>query len=117
MSARFADIISKNNHLLVEDGCCDLALGMVGCCCWLFVQWWLLLVICPSPPGLVPACLLFTSWVSSCLVALDLLVELLPASCPSPPETDLELQESITMAVLVECWCGGENRGVLLVVL
>jgi hypothetical protein len=78
---------------------------------------WLLLLICPPPPGLAPACLFFTSWVSSCLVALHLLGELLPASCPSPPEMDLELQESITMALLVECWCGWENRGVLLVVL
>jgi hypothetical protein len=28
----------------------------------------------------------------------------------------LELQVSLTMAVLVKCWCGGENCGVLGVV-
>jgi hypothetical protein len=69
---------------------------------------WLLLLIYPPPPGLALACLLFTSWVSSCLVALHLLGELLPASCPSPPEMDLELQESITMALLVSVGVGEE---------
>jgi hypothetical protein len=64
------------------------------------------MVICPSSPGMVLDYLPFSSWVSSCLLAFHLLGKLLPASCPSSPEMDLELQESIAMALLVECWCG-----------
>jgi hypothetical protein len=49
-------------NLLLQDGWCDLILGMVCCCCWLLVQWWLLLLVCPPPPEMVPRCFPFSSW-------------------------------------------------------